>query len=111
MGTFIVAFIGNGFVASAQDAPLLSKLTPKARRRLLVLLYFTVRSTHFLVKAPLYCLAHLCLCEHQPIATAAKPPRKPFSHASLVNCIARLAAKRCQFACFQHACKPLWAKS
>ena len=43
MGTFIVAFIGNGFVASAQDSPLLSKLSPKARRRLLVLLYFTVR--------------------------------------------------------------------
>ena len=42
MGTFIVSFIGNGFVMSAQDSPLLSRLSPKARRRLLVLLYFTV---------------------------------------------------------------------
>ena len=45
MGTFIVAFIGNGFVSSAQDSPLLSQLSPKARRRLLVLLYFTVRQS------------------------------------------------------------------
>ncbi len=42
MGTFIVSFIGNGFVVSAQGSPLFSKLSPKARRRLLVLLYFTV---------------------------------------------------------------------
>jgi len=42
MGTFIVSFIGNGFVVSAQGSPLFSRLSPKARRRLLVLLYFTV---------------------------------------------------------------------
>lgn len=43
MGTFIVAFIGNGFVRSAQDTGLLSRrLSDTTRRRLLVLTYFTV---------------------------------------------------------------------
>ena len=43
MGTFIVAFIGNGFVGSAQKSTALSFLNsrPMMRRRLLVLLYFS----------------------------------------------------------------------
>ncbi|DBB10731.1 TPA: hypothetical protein ACH3X3_007221 [Trebouxia sp. C0006] len=43
MGTFIVAFIGNGFVASAQNSTALKILDskPMLRRRLLVLLYFS----------------------------------------------------------------------
>ena len=43
MGTFIVAFIGNGFVASAQNSTALKMLNskPMLRRRLLVLLYFS----------------------------------------------------------------------
>ena len=43
MGTFIVAFIGNGFVGSAQESTALKFLNPKPmlRRRLLVLLYFS----------------------------------------------------------------------
>ncbi|KAL3142462.1 hypothetical protein ABBQ38_002790 [Trebouxia sp. C0009 RCD-2024] len=43
MGTFIVAFIGNGFVGSAQKSTALSFLNsrPIVRRRLLVLLYFS----------------------------------------------------------------------
>lgn len=43
MGTFIVAFIGNGFVGSAQKSPAFRFLDsrPLLRRRLLVLLYFS----------------------------------------------------------------------
>ena len=43
MGTFIVAFIGNGFVGSAQKSAALRFLDsrPMLRRRLLVLLYFS----------------------------------------------------------------------
>lgn len=40
MGTFIVSFIGNGFVNSAQNTPLLRRLTPSARRHVLVSAYF-----------------------------------------------------------------------
>lgn len=36
MGTFIVSFIGNGFVQSAQHAPILDRLSPTARRRSMV---------------------------------------------------------------------------
>jgi hypothetical protein len=96
MGTFIVAFIGNGFVASAQDAPLLGKLSPKARRRLLVLLYFTVRSTYSSVSAMSRCFLRFgnCAC-----TIAAPRPlcrsRKPLSHGSLATSIARLAARQC----------------
>ena len=43
MGTFIVAFIGNGFVASTQKSSALKWLDskPMLRRRVLVLLYFS----------------------------------------------------------------------
>ena len=43
MGTFIVAFIGNNFVGSAQKSRALRFLEsrPLLRRRLLVLLYFS----------------------------------------------------------------------
>lgn len=43
MGTFIVAFIGNGFVSSTQKSTALSFLNsrPMLRRRLLVLMYFS----------------------------------------------------------------------
>lgn len=43
MGTFIVAFIGNGFVSSTQKSTALSFLNsrPMVRRRLLVLMYFS----------------------------------------------------------------------
>lgn len=36
MGTFIVSFIGNGFVQSAQHAPILDRLSPTARRHSMV---------------------------------------------------------------------------
>ena len=42
MGTFIVSFIGNGFVRSAQRSVLLRPIRSEQwRRRLLVLIYFT----------------------------------------------------------------------
>ena len=41
MGTFILAFVGNSFVRSAQQTRLLSPFSPKSRRRALVLTYFT----------------------------------------------------------------------
>ena len=44
MGTFILAFIGNGFVRSAQclteHSPLLAPVPPTWQRRLLVVVYF-----------------------------------------------------------------------
>ncbi len=44
MGTFILAFIGNGFVRSAQrltqGAPVLEPLPPTWQRRLFVVVYF-----------------------------------------------------------------------
>lgn len=36
MGTFIVSFVGNGFVQSAQDWLPLRRFSPQTRRRLLV---------------------------------------------------------------------------
>jgi len=41
MGTFIVSFIGNGFVQSTQTLPSLAKLSPQARRRVLVVVFYT----------------------------------------------------------------------
>lgn len=41
MGVFIISFIGNGFVQSARNTPVLKSMSPTARRRLLVLLYFS----------------------------------------------------------------------
>lgn len=41
MGTFIVSFIGNSFVASAASLPQLNTLSPQRRRRVLVLVYYT----------------------------------------------------------------------
>lgn len=41
MGTFVVSFVGNGFVASGQAWPLLNRFTPQKRRRLLVTAYYT----------------------------------------------------------------------
>ena len=43
MGTFVVAFIGNGFVASTQKSTAMKWLDskPMLRRRMLVLLYFS----------------------------------------------------------------------
>ena len=41
MGTFIVSFIGNGFVTSAQSLPRLHNMSPQRRRRVLVLVYYT----------------------------------------------------------------------
>lgn len=41
MGTFIVSFIGNGFVSRAQSLPQLRNLSPQTRRRVLVLVYYT----------------------------------------------------------------------
>ena len=42
MGTFVLAFIGNGFVRSAQRSMLFpAPVSPGWRRRILVLLYFT----------------------------------------------------------------------
>ncbi|KAK9803350.1 hypothetical protein WJX73_007055 [Symbiochloris irregularis] len=41
MGTFILAFVGNSFVRSAQQTRLLSPFSPLLRRRTLVLIYFT----------------------------------------------------------------------
>ena len=61
MGTFIVSFIGNGFVMSAQNSPLLSRLSPKARRRLLVLLYFTVGTATTAKRRGNHYLWHTCL--------------------------------------------------
>lgn len=40
MGTFIVSFIGNSFVKSAQNTPLLRRLSPVTRRHVLVIAYF-----------------------------------------------------------------------
>ncbi|KAL4435187.1 hypothetical protein ABPG77_001869 [Micractinium sp. CCAP 211/92] len=42
MGTFIVSFVGNGFVQSAEDWLLLKRFSPQARRRLLVITYYTM---------------------------------------------------------------------
>lgn len=41
MGTFIIAFIGDGFVRSASSTVLFSRVPPVWRRRLCVLLYFS----------------------------------------------------------------------
>lgn len=41
MGTFIISFVGNSFVSSAQNLPQLVRLSPQARRRVLVLVYYT----------------------------------------------------------------------
>ncbi|CAL5219585.1 g1445 [Coccomyxa viridis] len=42
MGTFILSFIGNGFVKSAQRARLFPpQISPQIRRKILVLVYFT----------------------------------------------------------------------
>lgn len=41
MGTFIVSFIGNGFVSSAENLPQLRNLTAQRRRRVLVTVYYT----------------------------------------------------------------------
>ncbi|KAI7837146.1 hypothetical protein COHA_009023 [Chlorella ohadii] len=41
MGTFIVSFVGNGFVQSAQDWLPLRRFSPQTRRRLLVCAYYT----------------------------------------------------------------------
>lgn len=41
MGTFIVAFIGDGFVRSAQKSVAFLKARPVLQRRLFVLLYFS----------------------------------------------------------------------
>ena len=41
MGTVIVSFIGNSFVASAQNIPQLKTLSPQRRRRVLVFVYYT----------------------------------------------------------------------
>lgn len=40
MGTFLLAFIGNGFVESAQDSIFLRPLSERWRRRLLVTTFF-----------------------------------------------------------------------
>lgn len=42
MGTFIVAFIGDGFVTAAQRRVALLSSRPVLQRRLLVLLYFSI---------------------------------------------------------------------
>jgi predicted PurR-regulated permease PerM len=42
MGTFIISFIGNGFVQTAQHAPVLDRLSPTLRRHSMVLLYFLI---------------------------------------------------------------------
>ena len=47
MGTFIVSFIGNGFVNSAQDNPLLRRLSPDTRRHMLVTVYFVAIASIF----------------------------------------------------------------
>ena len=41
MGTFIVSFIGNSFVTSFQRLPQLAQLSPKKRRQVLVIVYYT----------------------------------------------------------------------
>ena len=45
MGTFVVSFIGNGFVSTAETSPLLRPLlrglSVQRRRRLLVVAYYT----------------------------------------------------------------------
>lgn len=41
MGTFVVSFVGNGFVQSVEDLLPLRRFTPQKRRRLLVTAYFT----------------------------------------------------------------------
>ena len=40
MGTFIIAFIGDGFVRSAQRTVVFNRIPPAWRRRLLVVMYF-----------------------------------------------------------------------
>lgn len=47
MGTFIVSFIGNGFVKSAQDGPFLRRLSPATRRHVLVTAYFVAIASIF----------------------------------------------------------------
>ena len=42
MGTFILAFVGNSFVHSALQSAQVLPVSPKWRRRCLVLLYFTI---------------------------------------------------------------------
>lgn len=42
MGTFVLAFVGNSFVRSAQQSTLLRPLSAQWRRRSLVLTYFTI---------------------------------------------------------------------
>lgn len=41
MGTFVLSFIGNGFVTSAQSWPVFGWFTSKSKRRLLVIVYFS----------------------------------------------------------------------
>jgi hypothetical protein len=41
MGTFIVSFVGNGFVRQGEQLPQLRSMSPQRRRRLLVFLYYT----------------------------------------------------------------------
>lgn len=41
MGTFIISFVGNSFVSSAQHLPQLQRLSRQKRRRILVLVYYT----------------------------------------------------------------------
>lgn len=40
MGTFVLSFIGNGFVTSAQTWPIFDWFTSRSKRRLLVITYF-----------------------------------------------------------------------
>jgi hypothetical protein len=44
MGTFIISFIGNGFVQTAQHAPVLDRLSPTVRRHSMVLGHEIARS-------------------------------------------------------------------
>ncbi len=42
MGTFIISFIGNGFVEGTENSHVLRTLAPPTRRKLLVVIYFTL---------------------------------------------------------------------
>ena len=110
MGPFIVSFIGNGFVATAQDTQLLRRLSPQARRRLLVLAYYTAIASLFTLFGVLIipgqqgagpAHARPGVTPRPPASLpcsthAQRPPARPPTH-SLPTPLRRRGARGCRF--------------
>jgi len=93
MGTFIVSFVGNGFVQSAQDWLPLRRFSPQTRRRLLVRAVAAAGSLGVGLCGWGTCLALMCraavgvgwsvhahMCWHMLAAAAAATLIRPSSH-------------------------------